>query len=163
MANMRAPDDGRDNRGTGNKTKGISVFAAILWLGLVLGVSFLATPVKFSAPSLTLSVALDVGRVTFSLFNSVEMVMAALLMVLSLRRGVPKLRFTLSLLLAAAVAVQALWLLPALTERVDMIARGEVPLPPSAHHIGYVSIEAAKTVMLAILGVAGLMDMHRAK
>lgn len=34
---------------------------AVLWAGLLLGVSFLATPVKFLAPSLSLPVALDVG------------------------------------------------------------------------------------------------------
>src|SRR5690606_35153067 len=44
-------------------------FVTLLWLGLLLGVSFLATPVKFAAPTLTLAVALDVGRVTFGLFS----------------------------------------------------------------------------------------------
>ena len=38
---------------------------AWLWAGLVLGVSFVATPVKFLAPSLSLADALAVGRVTF--------------------------------------------------------------------------------------------------
>src|SRR5690606_30735313 len=45
---------------------------AVLWTGLLLGVSFLATPVKFLAPSLSLPVALDVGRQTFMVFNWVE-------------------------------------------------------------------------------------------
>jgi hypothetical protein len=46
-----------------------ALIAAILWLGLLLGVSFLATPAKFLAPSLALPVALDVGRHTFAVFN----------------------------------------------------------------------------------------------
>jgi len=38
---------------------------AWVWMGIVIGVSFLATPVKFTADSLTRPVALDVGRATF--------------------------------------------------------------------------------------------------
>ena len=37
--------------------------AATLWAGLLMGVSFVATPVKFLAPSLSLAVALDVDQV----------------------------------------------------------------------------------------------------
>ena len=44
----------------------------LLWAGLTLGVAFLATPAKFLAPSLSLTVALDVGRQTFHLYNRVE-------------------------------------------------------------------------------------------
>src|SRR5690606_9509596 len=51
--------------------------ASLVWIGALLGVSFLATPVKFLAPSLTLPVALDVGRQTFHWLNRVEIVLAA--------------------------------------------------------------------------------------
>jgi|TARA_R100000501_G_scaffold12618_1_gene23239 hypothetical protein len=158
-AGMRASDSGTASGDIRKTSRWVFVFLAILWLGLILGVSFLATPVKFSAPSLTLPVALDVGRVTFSLFSRIEMILAALFIVLSWRRGVPKLQISFSLVLAMAVAAQALWLLPALTERVDMIARGEVPPPSGGHHIVYVCIEGGKAVILAILGFVGLMNM----
>jgi hypothetical protein len=36
-----------------------------IWAGLLLGVSFVATPAKFLAPSLPMTQALDVGRWTF--------------------------------------------------------------------------------------------------
>lgn len=49
---------------------------ASAWAGFLAGVSFLATPVKFLAPSLTLPVALDVGRQTFFAFNRSEIVLA---------------------------------------------------------------------------------------
>ncbi len=62
-----------------------SVFAlALLWIGLLIGVSFLATPAKFLAASLTLPVALDVGRHTFAIFNRVEWLLAATFLVLTL-------------------------------------------------------------------------------
>ena len=53
----------------------------VLWLGLLIGVSFIATPAKFVAASLTLPVAVDVGRVTFAFFNEIEWGMFALLVI----------------------------------------------------------------------------------
>src|SRR5690606_24993326 len=47
-------------------------FVAIFWLGLLCGISFLATPVKFQVASLDLPVALEVGKVTFALLAKVE-------------------------------------------------------------------------------------------
>ena len=47
-------------------------FVAYAWFGLVVGVSFLATPIKFRAQSLTLPVALDVGRTTFHAMTRLE-------------------------------------------------------------------------------------------
>jgi hypothetical protein len=44
----------------------------LLWAGVVIGVSFLAAPAKFAAPSLSLPVAMDVGRQEFGTLNLVE-------------------------------------------------------------------------------------------
>ena len=52
--------------------KRILIFLALIWLGMVLGISFLEAPVKFRAPTLTRSVGLDVGRHVFGFFNKVE-------------------------------------------------------------------------------------------
>ena len=60
---------------------------AMFWLGLLIGVAFLATPAKFLAPSLSLPVALDVGRQTFYVFNKVEWVMGAVLLLMLLNGG----------------------------------------------------------------------------
>ena len=50
---------------------------ALFWAGFLAGVSFLATPIKFTAPRLALPVALDVGRVTFAALNKVEIAAAS--------------------------------------------------------------------------------------
>jgi hypothetical protein len=57
---------------------------ALVWAGMLIGISFLATPAKFLAPSLALPVALDVGRLTFGLFSLVEIVFAFLLLATAL-------------------------------------------------------------------------------
>ena len=52
---------------------------AMIWLGMLIGVSFLATPVKFVVADLSLPVALQVGQATFHLFAKVEWALTAAL------------------------------------------------------------------------------------
>ncbi|MGH6868523.1 MAG: hypothetical protein ACREDA_06585 [Methylocella sp.] len=46
--------------------KALTILLPVLWIGVLIGISFIATPIKFKARSLTLPVALDVGQTTFS-------------------------------------------------------------------------------------------------
>jgi hypothetical protein len=127
---------------------------AILWAGIALGVAFLATPAKFLAPSLTLPVALDVGRQTFAVCNRVELVIGALLIALApftTRRGPWTLAFLPPI---ALVVLQAVWLIPTLDARVGQILQGHAP-PPSSLHLVYIAVEAFKTAWLALVGFLG--------
>jgi hypothetical protein len=54
----------------------LSLRLLLLWAGLSAGVAFLATPAKFMAPSLSLPVALDVGRHTFRVYNDVDLALS---------------------------------------------------------------------------------------
>lgn len=126
---------------------------AILWAGLLLGVSFLATPVKFFAPSLTLPVALDVGRQTFMVFNLVELALTVLLAGLLTRAPKPAIRGA-AIAVALVVAVQTFWLLPVLDARVQLILDGDTP-PPSSLHTLYIALDVLKLALLAILAVLG--------
>lgn len=134
---------------------------SLLWLGILVGVSFIATPVKFTAPSLTLPVALDVGRVTFALFSKIEWGMIALLLVALIAAGWRTGRGSCAAALLAIVAVQSFWLLPVLDVRVAAIIAGE-NLPATSHHTAYVVLELAKACLLIAiaagvsLGVAGV-------
>lgn len=122
----------------------------VFWIGLLVGVSFLATPVKFQAPSLDLPVALDVGRVTFALFNRVEWAMALILAFAALVSGFPRGWSLLLGLVIILLALETFWLLPELNERVGTIMAGEIP-PPSHHHMLYALAETGK--LLALLGM----------
>jgi hypothetical protein len=129
----------------------IFVFVAILWLGLLLGVSFLATAVKFQAPSLDLPTALDVGRVTFALFSKVEWVLCGLLLVSALLARSRTLWLAAGLALGILLTAEALWLLPALDARVGQIIAGQ-RVPASSHHFLYIAAEGLKAVLLVALG-----------
>ncbi|CCW35651.1 Domain of unknown function (DUF4149) [Chthonomonas calidirosea] len=130
------------------------VLLAIYWAGMLVGVSFLATLAKFQAPSLTMPVALDVGRATFHLFNRVEWGCALALLVLVFLTG-KRLRFRLPLvlLLIGLLVLQTFWLLPGMDARIDLLLRGQ-PLPTeklSLHQI-YFYCELLKGILLFWLG-----------
>src|SRR5690606_18050648 len=107
----------------------VAAFVSLAWLGMLLGVSFLATPVKFQAPSLELEVALDVGRVTFDIFSRIEWALAALLVIATFFPRAPLAEMVFTAVAVLVVSIQAFWLLPVLDMRVEAVISGE-PLPP---------------------------------
>ncbi|TDR94068.1 hypothetical protein [Enterovirga rhinocerotis] len=131
------------------------LFAAVclLWAGMVLGVSFLATPAKFLAPSLSLPVALDVGRHTFATFAKVEWVVVALLAASALATDIRRMAAATALAMAVLVAIQVFALIPDLDRRVSIYQAGQVP-PPSHLHMVYIAIELLKVVVLATGAIA---------
>lgn len=124
---------------------------SLLWLGMLIGVSFIATPVKFVVHDLTLPLALQIGQATFALFARVEWGFALVLMTAGMANWRTRpLTLALCAFIGALVAIQAVWLLPALDARVAVIVAGGAP-PPSPHHLAYASVEAAKAIVLATL------------
>lgn len=135
-------------RGRGWSIGGLVI--ASLWFGLLLGVSFLATPVKFLAPSLTLPVALDIGRHTFAVLNKIEWVTAVLLLFLLLGGCRSWLANAAAIIAALLVLAETVWLLPALDQRVSLIIAGQ-PLPISSDHNIYIAIDIMKLAALALV------------
>lgn len=129
--------------------------AAAVWIGLLLGVSFLATPVKFLAPSLPLAVALDVGRHTFAVFNKVEWLLAVTTLILLF--GVrSRLSGLMIIVICVVVAAETLWLLPELDRRVALIIAGQQPVASTRHNL-YIVLEIVKLIALVVVNV----DMAR--
>ncbi|MFO7447336.1 MAG: hypothetical protein R6W90_13280 [Ignavibacteriaceae bacterium] len=128
-----------------------SFILTFIWLGFILAISFLEAPVKFTTPSLTLAVGLDVGRNVFSALNKVELSFAIVTIILSLfSRLQIKILVFLSLIAVILIA-QTFWLLPELSLRVDYYLNGQTP-PPSNSHIFYIIAEAIKVILLFLLG-----------
>lgn len=126
---------------------------ALVWAGVSIGGSLIATPAKFQAPSLTMPTALEVGRATFQWLGIAEATLcAALLLALIAPRGV---RWWWTLVPVLLFAVQRLAILPVLDERTLRIIAGE-GVEPSNLHIVYIAIEALKCLALLTAGVAGL-------
>ena len=123
----------------------------LLWAGVLIGVSFLAAPAKFGAASLSLPVAMDVGRQEFGLLNLVEIGFAIVTVALAtLARPSRPVWFGLGVA-ALIVALQALWLLPVLDARAETIIQGGTP-PPAPWHLLYIVAEVLKLLALLAAG-----------
>jgi hypothetical protein len=133
-------------------------FVALVWLGIVIGVSFMATPIKFTASTLDLPTALEVGRVTFRLLERVEWMLAlALIANAWLARQRPPWSFYLVVIVLAA---EAFWLLPVLGVRTDAIRAGARP-PASNLHVVFIAAELVKCVALGHIAVAMSRQSYR--
>ena len=132
----------------------------LLWAGMVLGISFLESPVKFTAPTLTRAVGLDVGRHVFQAFNKVEIAWALAGVWLALA-GRPGRRIAVPIALAVLfLLVQTFFLLPALDRRTGMIIAGQTP-PPAPYHLLYIALEVGKLLALAGAGILLASRGHR--
>ncbi len=140
------------------------ILAALLfvWTGLLLGVSFVATPAKFLAPSLTMPVALDVGRWTFHVLAWLEwsfVALSAVLIAFIWRTSRAGIGMVAGLMTANAIvlAAETFILRPMLDERVLRIMAGE-SVPPSGSHNLYIAFEA---VRLALVLAAAVVAIRR--
>ena len=125
---------------------------AFVWFGLTAGISLLEAPVKFTAPTLTRSVALDVGRVVFQALNKVELVLLIGLLVLIRLSGRSRELFAYGAVIAVIMIAQSAWLLPELSARSAMIVSGVEPGPSMAHG-AYAVTELIKLGTLLLLGL----------
>src|SRR5687767_9504926 len=118
-----------------------------VWAGMVLGISFLEAPVKFTTPSLTLAVGLDVGRHVFGAFNKVEIGAAFLVAALLFKAHPVRAVWLPASAVLIVVFLQSVWLLPVLDARVEMILQKQMP-PPAPFHLLYIGLELLKLVSL---------------
>ena len=137
---------------------------ALVWAGMLIGVSFLATPVKFLAPSLMLPVALDVGRQTFGVFSHVEIILASALVVAAIFARRERRILIAAVLVSALVAIEVIWLLPVLDARVEIILNGGAPEESRLHSL-YIVFESAELLLLSAIAwfahVAGVRHFGR--
>ncbi|POX37272.1 hypothetical protein C3486_29190 [Streptomyces sp. Ru73] len=133
----------------------VTAAVTFVWLGMVLGISFLEAPLKFRAPGVTVPLGLGIGRLVFRALNAVEALLAVVVIVAVVTGGpsVP-----VGLAAAASVAVLAVQLAavrPVLNRRSDRVLAGENP-PRSRAHLFYVAFELAKVAALLVLGISAL-------
>jgi hypothetical protein len=134
-----------------------TVFAA--WAGLVFGVSFLSARAKFRAPSITLRVALDVGRQTFRMLSRTELLLAVAAS-LACVAAPGALILAGMTLVWSVIAAERLWLLPALDLRAGIQMTGRTT-GPSYHHSLFARLEMTKACLLLVCsGVAILTAVH---
>jgi len=126
-------------------------WVCLIWFGMTAGVSLLATPVRFSASTITRPIALDVGQVVFAALNKAEFVALIILLVLVRVSGKAQQLWAGCGVLALILITQSMWLLPELSARTQLIIAGVEP-PPSFVHGAYSILELSKLLLLLFLG-----------
>jgi hypothetical protein len=134
---------------------GLLAAASFTWLGMVLGISFLETPLKFRAPGVTARLGLGIGRLVFAALNRAELVLVLLVFIAVGLGPAPAIRALVVAPVAVLLAAQLLAVRPALNRRADRVLAGE-ELPRSRAHLAYVILEVAKVVALVVTGVVAL-------
>ncbi len=130
----------------------VAVAAIFVWLGMVLAISFVETPLKFRAPGVTVQIGLSIGRLVFRALNTVELLLAVVIVAASIIE-----RPSVGVVVAVAVAVvallvQVLLVRTYLTKRSDAVLAGGEGPRSRAHYV-YIGLEVVKVVALIVAGV----------
>jgi hypothetical protein len=131
----------------------MGIATPFVWLGMVLSISFLETPLKFRAPGITLPLGLGIGRLVFRALNLVEAGLAALLTAALLWSQADRASWPLLGAVLVIATLQAGFVRPHLDRRALLIISGQSPRPSRLHHL-YVALEIIKVVGLAALGAS---------
>ncbi len=126
-------------------------WVCLIWFGMTAGVSLLATPVRFSAPTITRAIALDVGQVVFAALNKAEFVALIVLLIVVRVSGRAQSLWAGCGVLTLILFAQSMWLLPELAARTQQIIAG-AELAPSYVHGTYSILELSKLLLLLYLG-----------
>lgn len=124
---------------------------ALVWLGMVLAISFLETPLKFRAPGVDLRTGLAIGRLVFRALDLAELILAAVLLTCVLTAA-PQRGLTAAVISSAILVVQVFAVRPRLTRRSNRILAG-ANAPRSRGHYAYIALEAGKVVALLTTGI----------
>jgi hypothetical protein len=135
----------------------VQVAVPFLWCGVVLGISFLETPLKFRAPGITLPLGLGIGALVFRALNLVELVLAV--GITGAMAAVPPGIGAVALLVVVWVLllVQVAVVRPRLDRRTREVITGRTP-PRSRLHLAYIGLEIVKVVTLPSLGIVLLLE-----
>jgi len=126
----------------------MKVFALLItgiWIGMLLGISFVEAPLKFRAPNITLTLGLGIGKLVFTALNKFE-IFFSIVLSLWLLKNFKSFDFSPSLALGIVIVIvllQSLWILPILNERADKIIQN-VSVSSSNYHLYYIIMEVLK-------------------
>jgi len=129
----------------------VAAAATLIWLGMVLAISFLEAPLKFRADGLELPVGLAIGRIVFRALNIAEVIWAVVIAICLTIAGPSGPVLVLAAVTAVLLAVQLLVVRPRLNRRSARVLAGQEAPRSRAHH-AYIGLEALKLAALVALG-----------
>ncbi|MDT5013414.1 MAG: hypothetical protein QOH57_5031 [Mycobacterium sp.] len=132
---------------------GVAVAAIFVWLGMVLAISFLETPLKFRAPGITLPLGLGIGRLVFRALNAGELLLGVVAGVAFWVEPPPRWVGGSLAAVLMVLAIQIVVVRPVLTRRSDTVLAGDRSPRRSHGHYVYIGLELIKVAALAVTGI----------
>lgn len=128
------------------------VLVPAIWVGLIIGISFIEAPLKFQAPGITIPLGLGIGRLVFAAMNVVEILLFLALLAGSIRRGVERTWWIVVGTVGFWLLVKTVAIRPGLSRRTDAVLSGDFE-GGSLWHYAYIGVEAAlfATLVLALV------------
>jgi len=121
-----------------------------VWLGLLAGLSFIETPLKFQAPGITVPLGLGIGRLVFwALAIAGAVLLLALTAVSYAGPRVDRVSWLLLGGLWLTLIVQSAAIRPALSARSDIVISGGDPGPSVLHYL-YIATDVVIVALLLV-------------
>jgi hypothetical protein len=135
----------------------IAAAVTFAWLGMVLAISFIEAPLKFRAPGITLQLGLGIGRLVFRALNTVEIVLATVVVVAVVTHPPGWLALAAISVAVTMLLLQSLFVRPRLRRRSDAVLAAPAEPPGgmrerSQAHYAYAGLEVVKIVGLLTAG-----------
>ncbi|WP_411730862.1 hypothetical protein [Paeniglutamicibacter sp.] len=131
------------------------LLAPALWLGLLIGISFSETPLKFMAPGMTLALGLGIGQLVFAAMNIVEAVFFIVLAASCIKRGLDRAYLWVVAGLGAVLLAKIALVRPFLAKRTEAVLAG-VEAGGSSWHYFYIAADGLLLVLLVTVLVMGV-------
>lgn len=132
----------------------LAMASVFLWLGFVGAISFMEAWLKFRAPGVTITLGLGIGKLVFSALNKVEWILALAVLtnLIYTNQTIYSPKNIPYFIPLSILALQTLWLLPALKGRANLQMQG-ISLRSTNLHYYYVGLEIVKVICLLIFGI----------
>jgi hypothetical protein len=132
--------------------RAVAIAVTFVWLGMVVAISFIETPLKFRAPGITMRLGLGIGRLVFRALNTAELLLAAVVLAAVFADHAPLPAVVAILAAVAALIIQVLVVRRWLNRRSDAVLAGAQG-PRSRGHFVYIGLEVLKVAALLVTGV----------
>lgn len=132
-------------------SEGIRKVFAIFWLGFFMAISFLETPLKFTAPGITMAQGVAIGHVIFDALNKAEWVFLLVIIATSIRTFPERSTVIAIGILIVLLSMETFWLLPVLDARAMNFIETGIRGPQALHWV-FIAAEILKIPMLLWIG-----------
>lgn len=125
----------------------LRIVVPALWLGLILGLAFLESPLKFQAPGITTELGLGIGRLVFTALNIVSLALLAVITLAMVRPRAGRLQWGLVAAMWVVLLVEVFLIRPPLNARTDALLAGLDPGESPLHYF-YIAADGILCVLL---------------